>query len=442
MIVFYLEGFKIGLAGLVAHKTRSGLTMLGIIVGVAAVIAMTAIGNGAREETRRQIEAFGATTLFVRATRIPKEQLTTAKQQLSEGLAVSDGAFLKTAFAFVRAVAPEAMGDQKVSYKGREPKAQAVGVGPEYFGLTRMRVSRGRVILPEDLEDNRRVCVLGSRLARELFVQEDALGKAVRVGPLRLTVVGVLKHAEGGGGADPAAKGSAAAGSPGPGGGAPAATVKDRDADRDLYLPLPLALTSFWRHRSTDDSFVDPTYHRIRELIVQVDSVDDVRLAKDAIAKVLTRRHGGQEDCEVVAPLEILEQSQRAQEIFNLVMALIAGLSLVVGGIGIMNIMLATVTERTREIGVRRALGATRSDIMVQFLMEALVIAVTGGLAGIALGIGIARLVRAVLGWATLTTLSSIVLAFGVSAAVGILFGLFPARIAAYKDPIAALRND
>src|SRR5205085_1318276 len=160
-------------------------------------------------------------------------------------------------------------------------------------------------------------------------------------------------------------------------------------------------------------------------LIVQVDSIDSVRMAKDALAKVLKRRHGGAEDFEVVAPLEILEQSQRAQDIFNLVMALIAGLSLVVGGIGIMNIMQATVTERTREIGVRRALGATRQDILIQFLMEALVISVTGGLAGIALGIGISRLVSAVLGWATLTTLGAILLAFGVSAAVGILFGMF-----------------
>jgi putative ABC transport system permease protein len=432
----YVEGFKIGLAGLAAHKTRSGLTMLGIIVGVAAVIAMTAIGNGAKEETRRQIEAFGATTIFVRATRIGQEQLASAKQGLSEGLAVSDGQYLTEAFSFVRAVAPEAILEQKATYRGREPKSQVVGVGPEFFDLTRVRVARGRTIAADDIEENRRVCVLGATLARELFLQEDALGKAVRVGSLRMTVIGTLKRSDSGGSTAGKAPDAGAAG----GDGTP--TLKDRDVDRDLYIPLPMALSSFWRMRTQSDSFADPTYHRIRELIVQVDRPESVRMAKTLIAKVLRRRHGKAEDFEVVAPLEILEQSQRTQDIFNLVMALIAGLSLVVGGIGIMNIMLATVTERTREIGVRRALGASREDILIQFLMEALVISVTGGLLGIALGVGISWLVHFALGWATLTTVWAIVLAFGVSAAVGILFGLFPAQKAAYMDPIAALRHE
>jgi putative ABC transport system permease protein len=427
-----VEGLQIGVAGLLAHKMRSLLTMLGIIVGVAAVIAMMAIGNGAKEETRRQIEAYGATTLFVRATRISADRFTNAKLALSDGLSVADAEYVRAIFPFVTGVAPEAILERKVRYRGREPKSQVVGVGPEYFALTRARLSRGRLLLAQDVLENARVCVIGPALARELFLQEDALGKPVRVGSLRLTVVGVLKRQT--------APAEAPRGGPPSGGGG--AQIKDRDVERDLYLPLPLALSSFWRSRSQTDSFEDPTYHRIRELIVQVDSPDRVPAAKTLLSRVLIRRHGGAEDIEVVAPLEILEQSRKAQEIFNLVMALIAGLSLVVGGIGIMNIMLATVTERTREIGIRRALGATASDILIQVLMEATVISLSGGLVGIALGVGIARGVGLVLGWHTVTTLASIGLAFGVSVLVGIVFGFFPARVAAYMDPIAALRYE
>ncbi|MBI4863296.1 MAG: ABC transporter permease [Candidatus Riflebacteria bacterium] len=430
-----IEGFIIGLAGLTTHMTRSLLTMLGIIVGVAAVIAMMAIGSGAKEETRRQIEAYGATTLFVRSVKLPQEKLQKAKRALSVGLAVSDGEYLQEIFPFVVGVAPEAMFDEKIRYRGREPKGQLVGVDPRYFSLTGQQTTRGRLLLQQDVDEFRRVCVLGPQLARELFVQEDALGKSVRVGSLRLTVVGVTRRSM-----DQHDEGAPRPGQQGQGNGALA--IKSREVARDLYIPISLMLTAFPRFKENSDSDADPTYHRIKELIVKVDRPQSVAVAKQAITKVLLRRHGQADDFEVVAPLEILEQSKKAQEIFNLVMALIAGLSLVVGGIGIMNIMLATVTERTREIGVRRAMGATQMDILIQFLMEATVISVTGGLLGIVMGVGIARIVGIVLGWRTITTVFSIALAFGVSVVVGILFGLFPARVAAQMDPIAALRYE
>jgi putative ABC transport system permease protein len=223
----------------------------------------------------------------------------------------------------------------------------------------------------------------------------------------------------------------------------PAGTVlKDRDVERDVYFPLPLALSGFPRLVDSTDSFSDPTYHRIRQLIVQVDSTDHVLTAKKLVERILRRRHGQSDDFEIVAPLEVLEQSRRTQEIFNLVMVLIAGLSLVVGGIGIMNIMLVSVRERTREIGLRRAVGATQPDILAQFLMEAIVISVAGGLMGIVVGMAISACVGALLGWPTVTTVASILMAFGVSAGVGVLFGLFPARTAAELDPIEALRHE
>ncbi len=423
-----MEALSIGLAGLLQHKLRSLLTMLGIIFGVAAVIAMMAIGAGAREETLRQIQAYGADILYVKAVKLSSDKLQEAKRAFSVGLSSEDGKLIQEICPFVKRVAPQAVQDFKVSRQEREPKANVVGIDGAFFELTRQQLAEGRPISEDDVRLGRRVCVLAWGLRKALFVNTRPIGEVVKVSGVNFTVVGVVSE-----------RGRAAGENGQRGGGA---QIKTRDVTQDLYIPISVALESFTRRRDTSDSEKDPSYGLVREMIVQVDRMENLLEAKKVVSRILRRRHSGIEDFEVIVPLEILQQSKAAQDTFNLVMALIAGLSLLVGGIGIMNIMLANVTERTREIGIRRALGASRHDILLQFLLEAVVLCVAGGLAGIVLGQGIAWAVRWFLHWEVITTLASVVLAFTVSSAVGIVFGFFPAWSAARMDPIQALRYE
>ncbi len=418
---------SIGIHGLLLHKLRSLLTMLGIIFGVAAVIAMLAIGAGARQATLRQIEAYGADTIYVKSRKLVGDSLRDAKRAGSAGLSLQDVAYLKAACSFIVDAAPQTLLDNKVSAGGREPRSNVVGVDPAYLRLTRQVLAEGRPIGPGDLESGRRVAVLAPALARALFAHRSPIGEVIQIGYQPYRVVGVLADLTGAE-ADAAEKGGV--------------KVRTRDSSRDVYIPITAALEYFSKIRDTADSDKDPTYHKVSEVIVQVQSMEILLPAKRIIAKVLKRLHRDREDFELIVPLEILEQSRKTQDIFNLVMALIASLSLLVGGIGIMNIMLASVTERTREIGIRRSLGASQRDILGQFLVEATMISLTGGLLGIIGGFAMAQAVRLFLGWETVTTLSSIVLAVGVSCAVGVIFGFFPARSAARMDPITALRYE
>ncbi|MBI4868570.1 MAG: ABC transporter permease [Candidatus Wallbacteria bacterium] len=417
---------SIGVHGIALHKLRSLLTMLGIIFGVAAVIAMLAIGEGARQATLRQIEAYGADTLYVRAAKVIGDQLRDAKRAGSAGLSLADAAHLRAAFPFVLDVAPQATVDEKVVYASREPKATVVGIDPAYHRLTKQLPEAGRLLSQSDVDGARRVAVLGPSVARALFLHERPLGRAVRIGADQFEVVGVLAGRAGAGPA--AAEGGV--------------QIRTREVARDVYIPITAALEAFPRIRDAADSEKDPTYHRVREMIVRVGGTELLEPARRAVTKSLSRRHRGRQDFEVIVPLEILEQSRKTQDIFNLVMALIASLSLLVGGIGIMNIMLASVTERTREIGIRRSLGASQQDIMGQFLVEATLISAAGGLLGILGGFAISQSVHLALGWETRITPLSIVLAAGVSCAVGLIFGFFPARHAARMDPITALRYE
>jgi putative ABC transport system permease protein len=419
-ISLYVEVARLALDALWAHKLRSFLTMLGVIFGVAAVIAMLAIGKGAEQEAVEQIRAFGLHNVILRAHKLDQETLDKAKREHSVGLAADDGTYLAQLLPYVEAQAPQNLLDKEVEHAGIKPRATIVGTTPAYLDVASAQVDRGRFLTADDDALERRVCVVGAAVAKALFFKEQALGATIAIGGQRFTVVGVM--------ADKAKTKEKV-------------KIKSRNVNEDVYIPLATAGKFTLVEKELSEANA-PDYNVVDELVLRLSDADHMAEAKAAIGKVLARRHHGVDDTELIVPDELLAQSQQTQRLFNLVMASIAGLSLLVGGIGIMNIMLATVTERTREIGLRIALGARQKDILRQFLIESALIAVIGGVLGIGLGIALGRLITLAVGWTTVITPASILVSFGVSAAVGIFFGYWPARQAARLDPIVALRHE
>lgn len=409
------------------NKLRTLLTMLGIIFGVAAVIAMLAIGNGAKLETVKQIELFGATNIIVRAVEQSSEKQDVAIRNLSEGLSLDDAEYIKDIAPFVVGVAPQIeLKDSKVKYHTFEPKSNLIGVTDSFAKVMNIKIAAGRFIDNDDLKGHSRVCVIGPAVKREMFFSEEAVNAVITINNQQFKVVGVVagKQAE---------KQSAAE---------KKVQIKTRNSEYDVYIPITVAQKKFPRILKSGETISRALYNKVGEMAVEVQSVDCLPLAKNLITKILKRRHAGADDFEVIVPLEVLEQSKKAVEIFNLVMVLIASLSLIVGGIGIMNIMLATVTERTREIGLRRAIGATQRLILMQFVSEATIISVIGGIIGIFIGLVISYGVSAYTGWSTSTTMSSIFISFSFSVFTGIFFGYYPAYLAAHKNIIDALRYE
>jgi len=409
------------------NKLRTFLTMLGIIFGVAAVIAMLAIGNGAKIETVRQIEMFGATNVIVRAASLSNEKMDQAVQKLSSGLSIDDARYLKEILPFVvNVTATSEMKEAKVKYNAIEPKSSVIGVDENYCGVVNLKLSEGRFIDERDMKNYERVCVIGPKVRKELFFNEPAMGSVIKIDNQQFAVIGVVaeKRAE---------KGSAAE---------KKVQIKTRDAETDIYIPISVAAKKFPRLIKSGENTSKLLYNSVTEMLVEVKSTDCLVMAKSVISSILKRRHSGVDDFEIIVPLEILEQSKKAVEIFNLVMVLIASLSLIVGGIGIMNIMLATVTERTREIGLRRAIGATANLILFQFVTEATIISLIGGVIGIVIGFFISYGVSAYTGWSTYTTSGSVLLSFSFSVFTGIFFGYYPAYIASTKNIIEALRYE
>ncbi len=408
--------------------------MLGVIFGVAAVIAMVSIGEGAKQEALEQIRLMGIDVLHVKRALITGELLSKSQERSPYGLKYSDALSIQEVCSYARRVVPlrEVFADVRV---GETPVAvKIVGTTPEYKDATRSNLQRGRFLREDDVRNTVAVCVLGAAAKRELFGFDNPIGKMVKISRRLFRVVGVMEPKEVG-----SAKAFAAL----------------RDLNSDVYIPITLALSDFqissqeavpsdftklvqiiWRLRNRASQGNSP----ITEVIVQVENEAATVPTASVIRSVLNRSHRGIRDYEIIIPAELLRQSQQTQRIFNIVMAAIASISLLVGGIGIMNIMLATVTERTREIGVRRCVGATRWDITRQFMLEALVITCVGGLIGIALGVGLARAIAVYADWNTVVSVQAIVISFGVAGMVGVIFGLYPAVRAASVDPIEALR--
>jgi len=406
-----LDAFVTAFGSLAEHKLRTALTMLGMMFGVGAVIAMLSIGAGAENQALALIDRLGMRNVVIRNTAVKPENLAELRKK-SRGLSQRDAEAIEDAVPGVAFAAPRIeIAAYKAAAAGAKTAAQIRGVGERHREVAPLALAEGRFVDAADQRHHAQVCVLGAAVRRALFGAGPALGKDVKLDDTWFEVVGVLAPDLGLG--TGATQGIAVA-----------------STDHEVYVPFTTALAKLDR---------DPSDPPLGEIVVRLQPGASAAAAGLMIGALLDRLHGGAHDYQIIVPEALLQHSERTQQLFNLVMGLIAGISLLVGGVGIMNIMLASVLEQTREIGVRRAVGARRLDIQFQFLVNAFVLALLGGALGVALGGGIARGVSAYAGWPTLVTLRSVALSLGVSIAVGVLSGLYPARRASRLDPIEAL---
>ncbi len=433
--------FKLAIRNLLLHKLRSFLTVLGTILGVASVIAMLSVGEGSKKAAVDQIRQLGATNVIVRSMKpganaqpsnnTGSSSSTNSSSVLTYGLKYEDLRVLEGLMdsdggrgTIVKYVAPISLFRKTTQHsRYRIENARVLGTVPELMHVKNLQLDRGRFIDSTDLRDLSNVIVLSQGAARRLFGFADPLGQPVLIGEGAFRVVGILRQQ---------ASGNESAGQ-----------IGTDDLNEDIYVPISAARSRFGELQRIV-SAGSRTYERnqLSEIVITVDSEEMVPQAAEMVRKLLTTKHKADSEYEVVVPLELLQQAEHEKRIWNIVLGSIAGISLLVGGIGIMNIMLATVTERTREIGIRRAIGAKRRDITRQFLVETVVLSTTGGLIGIALGVSIPWTVTHFVGIPTITSSWSILVAFGISVLTGVIFGVYPAQKAARMNPIEALRHE
>ncbi len=451
-----MSNFYIALEAVIANQVRSLLTALGIIFGVAAVIAMLAIGNGAQSEILEQIELVGVNNIIVQPNIEQVEQKIGASEEeeskkFSPGLKLLDVESIKKTIPGVQKLSPEIMLESYIIKNGIRRSSKLVGVEPSYFEVANFELLDGEMFNDKQLELGMPVCIIGKGIASKFFPRENPIGQKIKVGNQWLEVIGVLKErfiSE-----------------------KAISNLGIRDYNMDVYTPIQTVLIRYINRDlvtgsglkksfggisvfggfrgmisfSSSDNGSDskPTnYHQIDRLVVQVEESEKLNPTADVLARMLERRHYGVVDFEITIPELLLKQQQRTQNIFNIVLAAIAAISLLVGGIGIMNIMLASVMERIKEIGLRLSIGAKSSDIVMQFLFEAVMISITGGIVGVILGIVLAYAVSSLADFPTAISLTSIFISFGVAATVGLVFGITPARRAASQDPITSLRHE
>ncbi|HUP48227.1 MAG TPA: ABC transporter permease [Thermoanaerobaculia bacterium] len=408
------EAVATALRNLAKHKMRTALTMLGMIFGVGAVIAMLSIGAGGEKKALESIGRLGLRNVIVRAKQVKPEERSELRKK-SLGVSLRDGEAVLEAVPNVERVLPkiEVKAYRIISPSGRT-KGKVIGISSQYREVATVKLAEGRFFDAVDEREHAQVAIIGQEVRRNLFGYGPALGRQLKVNDVWLEVIGIVASEPMGAssGTDAVAGGSSA---------------------EEIWLPVSTAMRKFDR---------DPLEAPVDELMVTVKEGVSPRSVAELIKPLIDRLHGGADDYEVVVPEALLEQQRQTQRIFNIVMGSIAGISLLVGGIGIMNIMLASVLERTREIGVRRAIGARRADIRAQFVVESFAISILGGIAGIIIGILLARLVAAYAGWPTVITVWSLLLSTGVSITVGLVSGIYPANRASELDPIEALRYE
>jgi putative ABC transport system permease protein len=420
------RSLKLGMKSLLLHKLRSGLTVLGIVFGVAAVISMLAVGEGSSRKAQRQFAELGATNIIYRSVKPSEETMSSGggrRMVLNYGLKYEDYDRLLATVPTVKKALPIREIRKQIRFLTRALDGRVVGTTQDYADFNRLDIDKGRFLTASDNARYENYAVLAAETAKTLFPFEDPLGKAVKLGTDYYTVVGVTKER---------------AQSAGIGG-----SLSSQDFNKDVYIPLNTCKLRFGERivDSRPGSFsVEET--QLSQITLQVFSIDQVRATAPIIESTVQPKHP-KKDVTMVVPYDLLMQAQATARQFSIILGTIASISLLVGGIGIMNIMLATVTERTREIGIRRALGAKQRDITMQFLIETIVLSGVGGVLGVCIGIGIPEILRY---FATdqepVVTGGSVFLAFGISVAIGILFGLYPARRAAKMDPIEALRHE
>ena len=415
-LIFFAPEVRMGLASLAAHKLRSLLTMLGMIFGVGAVISMMSIGAGARQEALSFIETLGVSNIIVEARESPNWPELQKVRRISQGLTFKDLRTLKENLPQVDLVsARKRFRPSKIFPAVAKDLPKVMGVAPEFAQIQHLQVTAGRFFDADEAASGAAVAVLGDTAKRALFGYREAVGRYVKVNETWFRVTGVLAGQTG--------YQSEVEG------------VQVEDPNLLIYVPLTACISRLEDNQSFLKDEIDGIYLKVRDSSQSIET-------SEAVRAILNATHRGAGDFTVIVPAGLLEEQRRTQAIFNFVMVAIAGISLLVGGIGIMNIMLATVLERTREIGIRRAIGARQSDIVRQFLLEATLISIVGGLLGIVFGFVLSRLIAWTAGWSTIVSGISIVLAFSVSVGVGLIFGLYPARQAAQLDPIEAMRYE
>jgi len=408
------EYLRMGLEGLTDHKLRSFLTMLGIILGVASVIAMLSIGEGAKREALEKFKILGVNNIIVRDKALSDQELEEVRAKFSPGLSLKDADAIQAIIPTVENVAPQAEFEIEARYEDKSAKATLVGITPVVLNILNYELELGTLLTEDHYQREMRVCLLGAEVAKSLFPTEDPLGKRVKLEDQWFQVQGVMVSRS----LYTETVGELAA----------------RNLNQDIYIPL----SSFLRRFTKEELLAS----QIDQLTVKVNESSQLVETGAIIRRILDRRHYRNKDFDIVIPYELLKQEEKERRIYNLVLGSIAAISLLVGGIGIMNIMLATVLERTREIGVRRALGAKRKDILTQFLIEAVGLSLVGGTIGVFLGIAMSEVVSNIGEFGAIVSPFHVLLAFFVSAAVGVISGTFPARRAANIDPIEALRYE
>jgi putative ABC transport system permease protein len=442
-MTFLLETMRLGLSNLRLHLLRSVLTALGIILGVGAVIIMSSLGEGSKREALAQIERLGARNIIVRSQRPPESQTQQGGGQRSFvsrfGITRATLGVIEENFVDAETIVPLKEVGGQILRNERRKTSQAFGTTPDLLDVAKLSVDRGRYLNDGDMRERAMVCVIGTEVAKDFFPLEDPLGQTLRIDSTPFTVVGVLTPVGLAGGAG--------------------ATLIGRDFNLDIHIPMTAAREAFGDTvvRGSSGNF-QANATEVSEIIVTSRDRETVMSDASRLRRIMEVRHPGLTDVSIIVPFELLEQARKTALTYNLVFGFIAGIALLVGGIGIMNIMLASVTERTREIGIRRAIGATRKHILWQFLVETSVLSALGGVVGVSLGVGVslmlpwlidvlrdAAFMGGALGNASLptqVTLASIIISFGVAVATGLIFGIYPARQAARKDPIEALRHD
>jgi putative ABC transport system permease protein len=424
----------LGLKSLWLHRLRSLLTVLGIVFGVCSVIAMLAIGEGASYAAQQQIRQLGSNNIIVRSVKPPEDTNASSAERsfvVEYGLTYADVRRIEATIPGVRTLVPARVMRKNVFRHARRINCDIFGAVPWYPDVASRRLVAGRFFSQAEHNAKANVAVLDEALADELFPLGDAIGSTVRVEEDYFRVIGIMGPAE------------TAGSSRGRSSGAEAARPESAGASASrMFIPLSSATGRFGEIilERTSGSFSAERVE-LHELIIQVENIEDVVGISLVIDDMLGSSHK-KNDYEIVVPLELLRQAENTKRIFNIVLGSVAAISLLVGGIGIMNIMLATVTERTREIGIRRALGAKKRDIVFQFLIETVLLSGTGGALGVALGLGIPFMITFFSDMMTIVTVWAPLIAFSISALVGILFGIYPAMRAANMDPVEALRHE
>lgn len=424
---------------MIENKFRSGLTALGIIFGVAAVITMLAIGNGAQQQIIKQIEQVGAKNIIIRPKLIGNiEDEDDVTKKYSPKLTVLDVNAIKRILPGIEKITPFLSYETSAIANGKKKNCNLVGVSSEYFSIYNLKLDQGSIFSEMNEKNSDAVCIIGANLAVKLFAGKNPIGKTLKTNRLQLTVIGVI--------------------SPGNAIGESLQSIGMNNYNDEVFAPIKTVLRRYKdRGRVTekllntrrDDDEEDKKKKdkteitdQIEKIVISIDETDNMTQSVDILYRLLYRRHHEVEDFEIIVPEQILQQKKQTDDIFNILLGVIAAISLLVGGIGIMNIMLASVLERIKEIGLRMAIGATKLDIKQQFVYESGLISLVGGVIGIFLGILLSYLAEWTTGTPTIISYWSVAISFFISAFIGIIFGYMPAKKAAEQDPVHSLRHN